>query len=70
MLRSKPQVDPILRFFPDQGPVAESDPREDKITVEDLITMGSLLDCDDWNQFSRGNEERMSLIADYVKSSP
>lgn len=53
-------------FFTDIGPFKNPDPRKFSITVEDLITMSGILECDDNDRFSRGNESRMHNIEDWA----
>jgi len=50
---------PVLPFYPQYHDLANPDPRKQKITVEDLLTMDSGLACDDNDDSSPGNEDTM-----------
>lgn len=58
---------PVLTFFPDLLPVQNPRPRKESITVEDFLTMSSALECNDWDDSSPGNEERMYREKDWLR---
>ncbi len=56
----------VLEHLPRQAEHGRREPRKAAISFEDLITMSGPLECNDWNEWSRGNEERMYLVEDWV----
>lgn len=61
-----PGVEANVTSFFGERELRHPDPRKHAITLEDFLTMSSMLECDDENRFSRGHEERMYLIEDWV----
>ncbi|MDF7774340.1 serine hydrolase [Sphingomonas sp. AOB5] len=58
---------PVFAFFKDREPFAHDGPLKRTITIRDLLTMSSALDCDDWADASPGNEERMYDTRDWTR---
>ncbi|WP_416876706.1 serine hydrolase domain-containing protein [Litorimonas sp.] len=57
---------PILTYFDDYD-LENMDPRKQAMTIGDLLSMSSGLDCNDWDGDSPGNESKMIYSEDWVK---
>ena len=56
----------IAKTFPDYGHLLSSNAAKRRITYFDLLSNTNPVECDDMNQFSQGNEERMYLRKDWL----
>jgi CubicO group peptidase (beta-lactamase class C family) len=56
---------PAATLFQDIAPFENPDPRKLKMTIEDMITMSGILECNDSDNFSRGAESRMHNVEDW-----
>lgn len=58
--------DPIANWVPQFESHANMDARKRAITIQHLLDMRAGLECNDWSPASRGNEENMYNVRDWV----
>lgn len=56
----------VMDLLPMRRRVFEEDPKKAAMTLEDLLTMRSGLDCNDWDPKSPGQEDKMYRERDWV----
>ena len=61
--------DPVLKYITDKKPLKNLDQRKETISIKDLLTMSSGLDCDDWNKNSKGQEDRIYKKQDWIQET-
>ncbi len=64
-LRSGDQ--PAFDLLPDLAPFKNDGPLKRAITLMDLLTMSSALDCNDFDERNVGNEENMYPLANWTR---
>lgn len=59
--------DPILKYLKSPIPNKNLDTRKNQITIKNLLTMSTGLDCNDWNKSSKGQEGRVYKKNDWLQ---
>jgi CubicO group peptidase (beta-lactamase class C family) len=59
--------EPAFAYLQDLAPFAHDGPRKREITIMDLLTMASALECDDFDPKDVGNEENMYPLANWTR---
>lgn len=59
--------DPIANYLKNPSPQKNLDERKDKITIKNLLTMSSGLDCNDWDKKSKGQEDKVYKKKDWLQ---
>lgn len=59
--------DPISDYLKPLEPKKNPDKQKDKITIRHLLTMSSGLDCNDWDQKSMGQEDKVYKKKDWLQ---
>ncbi|WP_219842124.1 serine hydrolase domain-containing protein [Aureitalea marina] len=59
--------DPLSKYLKEPLPQKNLDPRKNEITLAHLLTMSSGLDCNDWDQKSLGQEDRVYKKKDWLQ---
>lgn len=59
--------DPISKYLITPVPEKNLDKRKEKITIRDLLTMSSGLDCNDWDKTSKGQEDKVYKKKDWLQ---
>ncbi|MRX27264.1 serine hydrolase [Kangiella sp. HZ709] len=61
------EQDKVIPVFADKQPIANLTPKKANMTFQDLLMMNPPMECNDWNNMSQGNEERMYLLEDWER---
>jgi len=59
--------EPISKYLKTPVPKKNIDQRKEKISIKDLLTMSSGLDCNDWDKKSKGQEDKVSKKRDWLQ---